>query len=314
MYSFKNLLIAVFLPLLLTSCALAQPSAELIPAGFSSEFAEVGDLNLHYVSGGEGEPLLLVHGFGSTWYEWRKVMPRLAERYNIIAVDLPGLGDSSLPEDELDNYTKLAAAETLFELTQQLGFESFNLVGHDIGLQVAFALASEHPEQVTKVALLDAPIPDESVYSFPSLTPQGPGAWQFGFFNLPELPELLIEGQEREFLEFFLSSASATPDAFTDADFTEYARTYSQPGKLHAAMNYFRAFHQDIERNSQLGASALPMPVLTVGGEFSLGGFIEQQVSSYAQEVQGEVVAGSGHWIPEEQPEALVELLLTFLD
>ena len=293
------------------SVALAQPDPSLLPEGFSSEFAQVEDVNLHYVIGGEGPPIMLVHGFASTWYEWRKIMPGLAEAgYQVIAPDLRGLGDSSVPEG---GYDKVSAADDLYALAQSLGLESFYLVGHDIGLMVSFALATEYPDAVDKLVLLEAPIPDESIYTFPSLGPQGPVAWQFGFFNLANLPETLIEGKEREFFEFFIRNIAVNQDAFTDEDFAEYTRTYAQPGKLSAAFNYFRAFHTDIERNATLDQNALSMPVLALGAESSLGDFVSQQVGSYAADVQGSVIEGSGHWLPEEAPEVFLERLLEFL-
>ena len=298
---------------LVMNVALAQPNPTLVPEGFSSEVATLEEVDLHYVTGGEGPPVMLVHGFASTWYEWREVMPGLAGAgYQVIAPDLRGLGDSSVPESGYDSVT---VANDLFALARELGLTTFNLVGHDIGVHVAFALATEHPEAVDKLALLEAPILDESIYTFPALTPAGPGAWQFGFFNLPELPETLIEGQEEEFLEFFVRNIALNQDAFTDADFAEYARTYAQPGKLSAAFNYFRTFSEDIERNAGLDQAALPMPVLILLGE-SNSGLLEtfvQQASSYGSDVQGGVIEGSGHWLPEEAPEAFVGQLLEFL-
>lgn len=306
----KKLMLLALLTLALP-LAFAQPDPALIPEGFSSAFAELGEVDLHYVSGGEGPPVMLVHGFASTWYEWRKVMPGLVEAgYQVIVPDLRGLGDSSVPTA---GYDKLTAANDLYELAQSLGLETFYLVGHDIGLQIAFALATEHPEVVGKLVLLEAPIPDETIYTFPALTPAGPGAWHFGFFNLPDLPESLVAGQEREFHEYFVRNIAVNQNAFTDADFEEYARTYAQPDKLSAAFNYFRAFSEDVERNSALDETALSMPVLALGAEFSLGEFVAQQVSTYGTDVQGGVIEGSGHWIPEEAPEAFLDTLLTFL-
>ena len=309
-----NVVRTLFVLALAASTALAQPDPSLLPEGFSSDVATLEEVNMHYVIGGEGPSVMLVHGFASTWYEWRKVMPGLAEAgYRVIAPDLRGLGDSSVPTSSFEGYDKVAAANDLYELAQSLGLETFHLVGHDIGLQIAFALATEHPEAVDKLVLLEAPIPDETVYTFPALTPAGPGAWHFGFFNLPDLPERLLEGQEREFLEFFVRNIATNQDAFTDADFEEYARTYAQTEKLSVAFNYFRAFSEDIERNSALDETALSMPVLALGAEFSLGEFVAQQVSTYGTDVQGGVIEGSGHWIPEEAPELFTEQLLTFL-
>lgn len=296
-----------FTLVLATSVALAQPDPSLVPEGFSSEFAELENVNLHYVIGGEGPPVMLVHGFGSTWYEWRKIMPGLAEAgYQVIAPDLRGLGDSSVPES---GYDKVTAADDLYKLAQDLRLETFHLVGHDIGLQIAFALATEHPEVVDKLVLLEAGIPDQNLYAAPTLSP----AWHIGFFSQPELPETLIAGQEMMFLEFFIRNIAANQDAFTEADFAEYARTYAQPGKLTAAFNYFRAFPQDIERNTSLERPALTMPVLALGGQFAQGESVARQIEAYAADVQGGIIEGSGHWIPEEAPEVFVARLLEFL-
>ncbi len=305
----------VLFPLLMLAAltappALAQPDATLLPEGFSSEFAEVDGVRLHYVVGGEGDPLVLVHGWGSTWYMWRKIMPQLAERYTVIAPDLPGLGDSDVPEA---GYDKATTAERIRDLVQGLGYNEVNLVGHDVGLMVAYAYAAAHPDEVRSLALVEAPIPDPSIYTFPALTESGFGAWNFGFFSFPEMPETIIAGQEQYFLEQFVRGLTVNQAAFTDADFAEYARTYAQPGKLRASFDYFRAFPEDVAQNAVYARTPLPMPVLALGAEGSLGGFVLEQVQGYASDVRGGVIPGSGHWVPEERPQAFAERLLTFL-
>ena len=298
---------------LLTATVLAQPDPSLLPEGFSSEVAELDAGKLHYVIGGEGEPLVLLHGWGSTWYMWRKVMPALAERYTVIAPDLPGLGDSEVPEDGFD---KATTAERIRTLVQNLGYgddSDINLVGHDIGLMVAYAYAAAYPDEVRRLALVEAPIPDASIYTFPAITESGFGAWNFGFFSFPRMPETIIGGQEQFFLEQFVRALTVNQDAFTDDDFAEYARTYAQPGKLKASFDYFRAFPEDVAQNEVYAQTPLPMPVLALGAEGSLGGFVLQQVETYAEDVQGGVIEGSGHWVPEEVSEVFTERLLEFL-
>lgn len=301
----------VVLLVLTTATALARPDPSLLPEGFSSEVAELEDVRLHYVIGGEGEPLILLHGWGSTWYMWRKVMPALAERYTVVAPDLPGLGDSSVPKGGFD---KATTAERIRALVQDLGFSDINLVGHDIGLMVAYAYAAAHPDEVRHLALIEAPIPDASIYTFPAITESGFGAWNFGFFSFPEMPETIIAGQERYFLEQFVRALTVNQDAFTDADFAEYARTYAQPGKLRSSFEYFRAFPEDVAQNETYAQTPLSMPVLALGAEGSLGGFIPQQVENYADNLQGGVIEGSGHWVPEEVPDRFAASLLTFLE
>ena len=306
-----NMVRKILLVLMLAaSVALAQPDPTLLPEGFSSEMAELESGRLHYVVGGEGEPLVLLHGWGSTWYMWRKVMPVLAERYTVIAPDLPGLGDSAIPEGGFD---KATTAERIRTLVRELGYGEISLVGHDIGLMVAYAYAAAYPEEVRRLALVEAPIPDASIYTFPAVTAEGFGAWNFGFFSFPEMPETIIEGQEQYFLEQFVRALTVNQDAFTDADFAEYARTYAQPGKLGASFDYFRAFPEDVVQNEVYAQTPLPMPVLALGGEGGVGGFVPQQVETYASDVEGGVIEGSGHWIPEEAPEAFAAQLLTFL-
>ena len=290
--------------------ALAQPNPSLLPKGFESRFAQADGVNLHYVVGGEGEPLVLLHGWGSTWYMWRKVMPALAERYTVIAPDLPGLGDSEVPAGGFD---KATTAERIRALVEELGYSEIHLVGHDIGLMVAYAYAAAHPDEVLKLALIEAPIPDPSIYTFPAITESGFGAWNFGFFSFPEMPETIIKGQEGYFLEQFVRALTVNQAGFTDADFAEYARTYAQPGKLKASFEYFRAFPEDVAQNKNYAQTLLPMPVLALGAEGSLGGLVPQQAETYASDVQGEVLEDSGHWVPEEIPAVFSARLLTFL-
>lgn len=290
--------------------ALAQPDPSLLPEGFESRFAQADDVNLHYVIGGEGEPLVLLHGWGSTWYMWRKVMPTLAETYTVIALDLPGLGDSEVPEGGFD---KATTATRVRSVVQSLGFNDINLVGHDVGLMVAYAYAAAHPGEVLKLALVEAPIPDPSIYTFPAVTESGFGAWNFGFFSFPEMPETIIKGRELYFLEQFVRALTVNQAGFSDTDFAEYARTYAQPGKLKASFEYFRAFPEDVAQNESYARTPLPMPVLALGAEGSLGGFVLQQVESYASDVRGGVIEGSGHWVPEEVPTLFSERLLAFL-
>ncbi|MEM6427595.1 MAG: alpha/beta hydrolase [Deinococcota bacterium] len=287
--------------------------SNLLP-GFQSQIGQVEDLNLHYVIGGQGEPLVLLHGWGSSWYMWRKIMPTLAQHYTVIAIDLPGLGDSDIPED---GYSKAQTATRIRTLVQSLEIQSHSrikLVGHDIGLMVAHAYAYTYSDEISHLVLLEAPIADESLFSFPALTPHGPGAWNFGFFNLSELPEALIEGKEAYFLEYFVRRLTLQQAAFTADDFAEYARTYSQADRLKASFDYFRSFADDVVHTQQYAQTPLDMPVLALDGDSSMGGFLPEQVKRYAKNVRGASLARCGHWLPEEQPEKLLEHLLPFLN
>lgn len=287
----------------------AQASTPL-PPGFTSHTTTVGDVRLHYVRGGQGEPLVLIHGFPQTWYEWRKVMPELAQRYTVIAPDLRGSGDLSAPNS---GYDKATLASDMHALVRSLGFAKANVVGHDIGAMVAHAYASQYPNDVGKLVLLEAPIPDTSLFSFPALTPQGPGAWQFGFFTVPRLPEELVRGKEAYFVRAFITSSAANKAAFTDTDLAEYARQYAKPGHARASFEYFRALPTDAQRTGTYAKTKLPMPVLALGASGSLGNFVFEQAKGYGVNVQGGVFVNSGHWLPEERPEELTKRLLDFL-
>ena len=278
-------------------------------------FAEVGDVTLHYVTAGSGPPVVLLHGWPQTWFEWRHIIPRLAKRYTVIAPDLRGLGDSSRP---LHGYDKKTVANDVWQLVHaQLGHATFHLVGHDWGGPTAFALAAAHPEAITKLAIVDVVIPgDGGDFS------EGGRRWHHQFHITPDLPEALIQGRERIYLQWFYQTFAYDPTAIDDDALDEFVRTYAQPGALRAGFSYYREIKQDAADNAALLATGfrLPMPVLAVGGGVSYphgrgrGGDVETSLKRVAENVRGVVVADCGHFVPEEKPEELAQLLLQFLD
>ena len=288
-----------------------QQSPANLPEQFSSQMAHVNGVNLHYVTGGQGSPVILLHGYPQTWCEWRAMLPALAQTHSVVAPDLRGSGDSDAPES---GYDKRTLAEDVYQLIRQLGWEQVNVVGHDVGSLVAYTLAAEHPEVVAKLVLLDAPIPDASFYSLPAITPLGPGAWQFGFFSVKEIPEGLIAGREVWFLRTFMRQFAFKKERLTDADIEIYARPYSDPAHLHGGFEYFRTFPQDIARTQAYAQTKLTMPILALGGQYSVGERLLNQARQYGADGRGGVVEDCGHWIPEEQPEALVQKLLAFFE
>jgi len=281
----------------------------------SHHYAEVGPVMLHYVTAGSGPPLVLLHGWPQTWYEWRKMIPALSQRYTIIAPDLRGLGDSSRP---LDGYDKRTVADDVWRLvTEVLGHNRFHLVGHDWGGPTAFALAAWHPENVATLSIVDVVIPgDGGDFS------QGGRRWHHQFHMTPDLPEALVTGRERLYLQWFYQTFCYKPGAIDDAALDEFVRTYSQPGALRAGFNYYRAMARDARDNAALLATGfrLPMPVLAVGGAVSYphgrgrGADVEASLRRVANDVRGHVIADCGHFVPEEKPEELTRLLLEFLD
>ena len=282
---------------------------------FEHHYAEVGEVMLHYVTAGapDAPPLVLLHGWPQTWWEWRPVMERLASRFRLIAPDLRGLGDSSRP---LTGYDKRTVSNDIWRLvTEKLGHKSFYLVGHDWGGPTAYALAAQHPEAVKKLGIIDVVIPgDGGDFS------QGGKRWHHQFHITPDLPEALVQGRERIYLQWFYQTFAYKAGAISQTDIDEYVRTYSQPGALRAGFNFYRALEQDAKDNATQLATGfrLPMPVLAIGGGVSYphgrgrGADVEASLKRCATNVRGVVLPECGHFVPEEQPEAAAKLLREF--
>ena len=273
---------------------------------------QLSRVELHVVIDGmsAGEPVVLLHGWPETWHAWRKVMPLLAQRYRLIAPDLPGLGDSSRPAV---GYDKKTIAQDLREMCERLSLPRFHLVGHDWGGPTAFALACAAPDQIRTLTILDVTIPGIG----PDIS-QGGRRWHHAFHMTPELPEALVRGREREYLGWFYREFCWQRDAITRADIEEYLRCYSRPGAMRAGFEYYRALPQDKTDNRSLLDSGfrLPMPVLALGGAKTeaRGRATEplESLRAIALDVRGDAIAECGHFIPEEQPAELADHLLAF--
>lgn len=293
-----------------TSAGTPSPSREvpLDPAslsGFAHHTIMANGIRLHYVRGGQGEPLVLLHGFGSTWYMWRDVMPALAEQYDVIVPDLRGGGDSAKP---VGGYDKRTMAEDIHALVVGLDLDGVHLAGHDIGLMVAYAYAAQHPDAVRRLALLDAPLP-----GIPPFDQFQTSFWPFVFHQVRDLPEALITGQENLYLSWFWRTLAYDPTAVEPSAVAEYVRAYSAEGAMRAALEWYRAFAQDAEDNRAFARTPLTMPVLALGGAAVVGDAVYRTAQQVALDVRGGVIEQCGHWIPEERPQEVISQLLAFL-
>jgi pimeloyl-ACP methyl ester carboxylesterase len=276
---------------------------------FSHHMAVVNGVQIHYVIGGHGEPLVLLHGWPETWYEWRHVMPALSKNYTVIAPDLRGLGDSSKP---LTGYDGKTVAEDIHQLVTKLGFKTIFLVGHDIGGQIAYSYAAAHPTEVKKLVVSDL--------TFPGFAPPGRMTpWWFVFHQTPDIPEALVQGKELMYLSWFYHNLAYNPAAITQDDINEFVSHYSAPGGMRAGFEYYRAFPQDAIENQNHSKTKLTMPVLAVYGEYypAFGGNVTVNPALYsmkalAQNVQGIQIPNSGHWGPEERPDFVIKMLDNF--
>lgn len=264
-----------------------------------------------YLRSGQGEPVLLIHGFAETARMWRPLIPMLSDRFTVIAPNLPGL-DASSPMPG-DRYDMRAVATRLHDFVQRLGFRRIRVVGHDIGLMAAFAYASMYPGEVTRLALMDAPIPGigdvwPKVFNDPAL-------WHFHFPTSP-IALRLVKGRERTFLDHFWISFSGNPNriAITEGDRKIYARIYARSGAMRAALGYFKAFPLDALENADSAKKAkLAMPILTIEGGNAMNGALKEQASEVGESVDSLIVAGAGHWLMEERPREVEVALRSFL-
>lgn len=273
--------------------------------GFEHRAAQVGEARLHYVIGGEGPPVVLLHGFPETWFAWRHVLPRLAERHTVIAPDLRGIGCSSV---EPGGYDKQTMAGDVHRLVTELGLERVAVVGHDLGGMVAFAYARSYPEQVTHLAVTGAVLPGFGLERLLDFSRPGPGLPHLVFFMQPRLPERLLAGRLREYLAGFVGG----PETVSRDAFDEYVAAYSRPGRLTAALGQYRALHRDAADNRRGLTAPLPMPVLALGGDPEASG-TAASLRRVARDVQVVSVPGAGHYLPEQRPAEFAAAVLDFL-
>jgi pimeloyl-ACP methyl ester carboxylesterase len=274
--------------------------------GFKTRSVAVDGGTVSVTVGGSGPPVLLLHGYAESSRMWKPLAKVLAPRFTVIAPDLPGFGDSSIPKGASDMKT---AAERVHTAVNSLGFKNVRVVGHDIGLMVAYAYAALYPQEVEKLALMDAFLPGiggwEAVYN-------NPGIWHFRFYG--PTPEALVKGRERIYFEHFWNDFAADKTrSIPEADRRAYTKEYARPGRMGAGFAYFASFPKTATDFADLAKKPLTVPVLSIGGEKSLGRALGEQVKLISADVKVIVLRDTGHWILEERPQETIAALVDFL-
>jgi len=286
-----------------------------LPAGFTATFTsrcvDTGELRLHAVTGGEGPPLLLVHGWPQLWYQFRLIMPALARDFSVVAVDQRGIGLSDKPEGGYDSAT---LANDLVALMDALGHPRFAMYGTDVGMPIAYALTADHPDRVDRLVVSEAPLPGISPSPPLFLPPQlNERLWHLAFNQLPKINEQLVTGREDVFFgaEF---DASAGTNKLPDYAVSYYIDTLAAgPDHLRGSFGFYRAIPAIIAQNEQRKARRLTLPVLAIGGAESSGEGPGNTMKLVADDVQTLVIPGCGHWVAEQAPEELLAALTAFL-
>lgn len=287
---------------------------KLIP-GFTNRNTVVNGINIHYVEGGHGQPLVLIPGWPETWWAFHKIMPLLAEKFHVIVVDMRGMGGSDKPET---GYDKKTMAKDIFELIKHLGYVEVNIGGHDIGAQVAFSFAANHPEATTKLIILDTPHPNAGMYYIP-LIPAGNNSlaseqprnhmWWMAFNQIKGLPEQLLTGRSHLVHDYVFKYASVNESSINEFDRAVYLAAYDNTDGIRAGNGWYQTFAQDIEDNKSY--KQLTMPVIGIGGSgYEL---LERELPPYASDLKLVKIEGSGHFFPEEKPEETTNLIIAFL-
>lgn len=283
-----------------------EESAREAAAGAESRFASGNGVKLHYLTAGSGPPVLLLHGYAETSRMWLPLMAKLAKTNTVIAPDLRGAGGSDKPES---GYDKKTLAADVHALALALGTKRAKVVGHDIGLMVAYAYAAQYPADVESVVLMDAFLPGIGDWTHVWLMRD---LWHFHFHGTTPLQ--LVAGRERVYFEHFWNDFAADKArSLPEADRTFYAASYAQPGGMRAGFEYFKAFEQDAKDFAAFSTNKLEMPMLVLTGEKASGTFLIEQARLVANSVEGTVVPGSGHWLMEEAPDRVIPALVAFL-
>jgi pimeloyl-ACP methyl ester carboxylesterase len=284
---------------------------------FQPASARVGDVNIHYVEGGVGPTVLLIPGWPQSWYAWRYVMPQLVDAgYRVIAVDPRGMGGSDAPIGDYDVGTVAAELHHFAKKINLFETGPIDVVGHDVGTWIAYAWAADWRSDIRRVAFLDALIPGVSAprTDLPA-DEANRRSWHFAFNQLDHLPELLISGREEAFLTWLFRAKALQPWTITAEDIAVYARQLAAPGALRAATRYYQCAlsSEGVAANRLRAEKPLDIPVLALGAERGVGEHIVKALQALATNVQGDVILGAGHYLPEEAAYRIADLLVAFL-
>jgi pimeloyl-ACP methyl ester carboxylesterase len=286
------------------SPAVGQPKPDV--GAIESRLVDVEGVRFHYLSAGRGPVVILLHGYTQTARMWRPLIPRLADKFTVVAPDLPGIGDSSIPRDGFDMKT---AAVRVHALAKSLGVTKARVVGHDIGLMVAYAYAALFPAEVEKLVVMDAFLPGVPGWE---LAYDNPNMWHFRF-NGPT-PEALVQGREATYFAYFWNDLAADKmHSLPAADREAYVAAYSRPGRMHAGWAYFAAWPDTAKTFAELARAQLTMPVLSIAGEKASAAILGPQMKRVATNVTVIELKGSGHWLMEERPKETMDALVDFL-
>ena len=289
------------------SAAAVATQTEQLPVGFTEKSATVNGIKINYKIGGQGPAVVLLHGYAETSHMWLPLMRQLVTSHTAIVPDLRGAGNSERPPD---GYDKKTMAKDIRDLVHQLSYGQVSVVGHDIGLMVAYAYAAQYPSEVNKLVLMDAFLPGvgdwKSVWLMRDL-------WHFHFYG--ETPLALVKGRERTYFEHFWNDFAADrTKSVPEADREFYAAAYARDDGMRAGFEYFKNFERDAKDFGALSTKKLNMPFLVLTGEKASGTFLIDQAKLVATNVTGNVIQGSGHWLMEEAPDQVIPALVTFLD
>ena len=278
----------------------------------SHRFIDANGSRLHVVEQGVGPLVLLVSGWPQTWRAWRKIIPRLAENFRVLAVDPPGIGDSGPSKSGYDTGAVSLHLDAIFV---HYGETECRLVGHDVGAWISYAYAARRPDVVKKLVLIDAAVPGLAPESLYKLTPETMHkTWHFAFNYLPDLPEILVAGRERDFLSWLFRTKSLDwKKAFDSATIDEYAKAYARPGAWTSGLGYYRSLFESVAQNRLCAKTPLAMPVLAIGGDRGIGEAMLTLMSGAATDLKGSVIENCGHYVAEERPDELVDAMLPFL-